>query len=173
MESFRHICLHLFTRVQERAPRSCLILSLGGHELLLTGAQARACATTKPGRFSSCCTSLRPGPHDEYRSGRSINGSVLPAEMGGWEPAQHTQIGAHTRSDLERGDGSARGIAACAGQRRRRGRDQDTSSHASTRPMSLGLRCQVCRAPVHVSMIAAFSDKSTSRVPAISQHKPC
>jgi hypothetical protein len=45
-------------------------------------------------------------------------------------------------------------------------------SHASTRPGSLGLRRYLCRAPDQVSMVAALSERSTSRLPAISQHKP-
>jgi hypothetical protein len=47
------------------------------------------------------------------------------------------------------------------------------NSHASTRPGSLGLRRQVCRAPVHVRMMAVSSDRSTRRLPEINQHKPC
>lgn len=52
------------------------------------------------------------------------------------------------------------------------GLDHGTSSHASSRPGRVGLRRQICRAPVVVSIVAVSAVRMTSRSPLTSHNSP-
>jgi hypothetical protein len=139
------------------------------------------------GWASCCCSNARVAPSllpmpDGAAVSLSISARPWPAprrqnpcDRGGHRTAVLGRRSAVGRTIVRVGgrNGAARPVKRRRPARRRSQRCLPSAkSHASTPPGSAGLRCHVCRAPVGVSIAAAFSASITTRAPFKSQRSP-